>query len=183
MPDLAPGEALRIGAGIIRWKGEDDATFQDLGEFASFAVSSELTKLEYKSNKLGTRSVVKSIIREKKATMEITLNSVTALNLALALGGTLETVTTGHSRFGYLQNNAARGVIQLEGTNDEGDQIDYTGIVDMAPTGTYSPISEEWNELPMSGEILADAEGNFGFWDHRAEDVATFSPPDLDATS
>lgn len=183
MPDLAPGEALRIGAGIIRWKGEDESEFRDLGEFSAFSVSSELTKLEYKSNKLGTKSVVKSIVSEKKATMEITLNSVTSLNLALALGGTPETVGSGHTRFGYLKNNAARGVIQLEGTNDEGDQIDYTGIVDMAPTGTYSPISDEWNELPMSGEILADEDGNFGFWDHRVEDGATFDPPDLDATS
>lgn len=183
MPDLAPGEALRIGAGIIRWKGEDDADYRDLGEFSNFSVSSELTKLEYKSNKLGTKSVVKSIVSEKKATMEITLNSVTATNLALALGGTIEEIATGHNRFGYLKNNAQRGVIQLEGTNDEGDQIDFTGIVDMAPTGTYSPISEEWNELPMSGEILADDDGNFGFWDHRAEDGPTFDPPEMDATS
>lgn len=183
MPDLAPGEALRIGAGIIRWKGEEDDDFRDLGEFSAFSVSSEITKLEYKSNKLGTKSVVKSIINEKKATMEITLNSITALNLALALGGDVEEVTTGHKRFGYLKNNVARGIIQLQGTNDEGDQIDFTGTVDMAPTGSYSPISEEWNELPMSGEIIADDEGNFGFWDHREEDAATFDPPDLEATA
>lgn len=182
MPDLAPGEGLRIGTGILRWMQDGEVTFRDLGEFASFSVDSDITKLEYKSNKLGTRSVVKSIIQEKKATAEITLNSITADNLALALGGTVETIATGHKRFGFLKNNVIAGTFKLEGTNDEGDQIDYTGRIEWAPTGTYSPISEEWNELPMSGEILADEDGNFGFYDIRETGV-TYSPPDLEATA
>lgn len=182
MPDLAPGEGLRIGAGIIRWKGDDDADLRDLGEFSSFEVSSDLTKLEYKSNKLGTKSVVKSVITEKKATVAITLNSVTALNLALALGGDAETMTTGQSRFGFLANNVAAGYMYLEGTNDEGDQVDFSARVELAPTGSYSPISAEWNELPMEGTIIADSDGNFGFWDIREDDVA-YDPPDLEATA
>jgi hypothetical protein len=180
MPDLAPGEGLRIGAGIIRWKGDNDAVKRDLGEFSKFEVTSDLTKLEYKSNKLGAKSVVKSIITEKKATLAITLNSVTALNLALALGGTPDTVTTGLTRFGFLKNNVAAGYMYLEGTNDEGDQIDFAARVELAPNGTYGPISDSWNELPMEGTIIADDNGNFGFWDHRPDGV-DYEPPDLEA--
>lgn len=182
MPDLAPGEGLRIGAGIIRWKGDNDADVRDLGEFSEFSVSSDITKLEYKSNKLGTKSVVKSVITEKKATVDIKLNSVTALNMALALGGDLEEITDGPKRFGFLKNNVASGYMYLEGTNNEGDQIDYSGRVELAPTGTYSPISNDWNELPMSGTIIADADGNFGFWDVRGDGV-TYNPPDIEAST
>lgn len=183
MPDLDPGEGLRIGAGIFRWKGDGDADFRDLGEFASFEVSmDDLDKLEYKSNKSGAKSVVKSIIREKRATCTLVLNTITAENLALALGAeVIETVTSNHFRFGMMSSNVISGVLALEGTNDEGKLIDYTGRVEFAPSGSYSPISEEWNELTMSGEIISDEEGNFGFWDIRETDAVAYAPPSIDS--
>lgn len=184
MPDLDPGEGLRIGAGIFRWKKDGDADFRDLGEYASFEVSlDDIQKLEYKSNKSGSKSVVRSIIREKRASCTLVLNTITADNLALALGGTeVETVTANHFRFGMMESNVISGVLALEGTNDEGQLIDYTARVEFAPSGTYTPISEEWNELTMSGEIIADDEGKFGFWDLRETDAVVYDPPTLDGT-
>jgi hypothetical protein len=181
MPDLAPGAGLRIGSGIIRFKRDGANDFRDLGEFSNFEITPEIDKLDYKSNKLGTKSVVKSIIREKKATLAITLNSITDENLGDALGGDVTTVGTDHKRFGLFSENVIPGIIALEGTNDEGVQLDYTGRVELAPEGAFSPISEEWNELSMTGEILADEDGNFGFYDIRTG--ATYSPPDLEGTA
>lgn len=184
MPDLSPGEGLRIGAGIFRWKQDGEADFRDLGEFASFEVSmDDIVKLEYKSNKSGAKSVVRSIITEKRASCTLVLNSITAENLALALGSELlEEVTTNHYRFGMMSSNVISGVLALEGTNDEGELLDFTGRVEFAPAGTYSPISEEWNELTMSGEIIADDDGSFGFWDIRATDSVAYAPPTIDGT-
>lgn len=185
MPDLNPGEGLRIGAGIFRWKGDGDPDFRDLGEFASFEVSmDDVQKLEYKSNKSGSKSVVKSIITEKRASCELVLNTITAENLALALGGELvEEVTTNHYRFGMMSANVISGVLALEGTNDEGQLLDFTARVEFAPSGSYSPISEEWNALTMSGEVIADDEGNFGFWDIRETSDVAYAPPTLEGTA
>lgn len=182
MPDLAPGEGLRLGSGIIRWMEDGETTFHDIGEFELFEVTPEVTKREYRSNKQPGRPVVKSLIGEKRATCRLVTNTVNAANMAMAMGGSITTVAPGHSRIGFLSQDVKAGVLQLEGTNTEGLLVDYQARIEFAPADTYSPISEEFNALPMSGEVLADENGNFGTWDVREQSVA-FAPPEVEPVS
>ena len=53
-------------------------------------------------------------------------------------------------------------------------QLDFP-IVSLSPSASFSPISEEWGELEVTAEVLADSTGSFGtaIWNITAEVDAT----------
>lgn len=153
-----------VGKSIISWKKTGGGAFVDLGNVSECEFSFNINKLDHFSSRAGVKSKDKSVIIEKSATVRIVMDEITAENLALALGGTVTTASDGSKSFGLMLLNAQEGDLKIDGTNQIGKQVDWIGKVSFAPTGSFSPISDEWGTVEATGEILVDGSGNFGIF-------------------
>lgn len=159
-----------VGKAIISWKKTGGASFIDLGNVPECEFSFNINKLDHFSSRSGVKSKDKSVVIEKSATVRIVMEEITAHNLALALGGTVTTDSSGNSTFGLMSLNAQEGLLQITGTNEIGKQVNWVGTVSFAPSGSFNPISDEWGSVEATGEILVDGSGNFGVF--TIEDAA-----------
>lgn len=86
--DISPNEDnYYLGKGIVKWKGEGETTFRDIGNVPTYEYTQTVTKLDHFSSRLGTKTKDKSVVTEKAAEVKITMDEITASNLAMALMG------------------------------------------------------------------------------------------------
>ena len=150
---------LFIGKGIVSFTPVGGQK-RDLGEVSNFATTPTLEKLEYKGNRSGVKSTVRTVIVEKSATFTFTMAEFSIDNLALALLGTVD---TGGTTLDIFANSEIKGALECEGTNDVGPR--YTVLlpnVSIVPQGEVGFITDEWGALEVSGDINVDELGKFG---------------------
>ncbi len=150
---------LSIGKGIVSFTPSGGSK-RDLGECESLEITPALEKLEYKGNRSGVRSTVRSIILEKTAQARFVLAEWSPENLALAMLGQVDTAGTG---FEIFAESEIAGELEFVGTNDIGPK--YTVIlpnVSIIPQGAVSFISDEWGRLELTADVLLDEYGSFG---------------------
>lgn len=177
MPDLAPGEDLHLFAGIIRLKKAGEASYQDVGEYAQFDITPNITTINYKSRKQGTRKLVREDVTEEEANFTLVVNSISARNLAMGMGGVVTNVAAGHDRVTLMETSSTTADLQFEGTNDVGQQIDFHGTVQFRPGETFSLAQDEYTAMSLSGQMVANIAGHFGTWDVRDDVVFAGEPP------
>jgi hypothetical protein len=176
MPDLAPGEGLHIFTGVIRLKLDDEGEYQDIGEYAEFSITPNIQKIEYFSRKHGQRRLVREVVSQSQAAFQLGINSMNARNLGIALGGEPEEIVLGHHRITFMEHGAIEADVQFEGTNNEGDQIDFEGRLQFSPEQAINLAQDEFTVLTVGGQVLANAAGNFGYWGIRGTDIPFSSP-------
>ena len=69
--------------------------FRDLGDVSGLSNATSVSKVEKKENRSGQRATSKTVVKETKITGKMTLEELTPENLAMALRGTITTVTGG----------------------------------------------------------------------------------------
>jgi hypothetical protein len=79
---------LTILTAAIAFKRDGETNFVDLGEAPSLSWTPNVTTSEYKTSRGAIRSTIREEITEQAADIAITLNEITARNLALAMLGT-----------------------------------------------------------------------------------------------
>lgn len=157
-----------IGKGALFWTpvgGEE----RDLGEVPEFEFTPSVEKLPHYSNRQGVRVKDREVVTEKSATVRLVMEEWTIENLAMALAGSAPVTdeTTGRTSFDILAASEVRGALRFEGTNDVGPQITINlPLVAFTPSGSISPITDEWGGLEVSGDVLA-VDGSFGTLEHR----------------
>lgn len=151
-----------IGKGIVKIKLSGAASYRDLGEVPEFEFSAEIDKLDYFSSRSGVRTKRRTVIREKSATLRIVMSEMTFDNLALALLGSTED-SPSTNVIGILSEDEIRGAVRFVGQNSIGAkvQLDFPDV-SFTPSGTFSPISDEWGTLEVTADVLANAAGSFG---------------------
>jgi hypothetical protein len=162
-PDIAN---LSIGKGIVKFTPDGGAE-RDLGEVSEFETTPNIDILDYFSSRSGISKKVKSVVRTTSLELRMVMNEITAENLALQLLGEVSEVTTGQKTFRIMSESAVSGVLTFTGTNDVGNRIDITlDNVTFRPSGSFSPLSEEWQAIEVTGEALAteytDGTSDFG---------------------
>jgi hypothetical protein len=66
------------------------------------------------------------------------------------------------------------GKLRYVGENDVGNKITMElNNVSIAPTGSFNPISDDWLQMEVTGELLADSLGQFGHAYFRGTSTAT----------
>lgn len=75
------------GKGRVYFKPEDDTGYVDLGNIPAFGIEVEVEKNEHFSSRSGTRDKDLSVVMEKSAKANLTLEEVAAENLDLAFMG------------------------------------------------------------------------------------------------
>lgn len=143
---------------IVRFKKSGSGTYVDLGNAPECELSFELDELEHFSSREGTRTLDKSVVREKKGTVRIVLDEITPENLALwALD---PTYTSG--AIDIFSGNSIEGSLLVTGTNEVGRQFEWELVnVTLKPSSSINLISDDWGRVELSGKVGATA-GSFG---------------------
>lgn len=146
-----------VGAGILKWSGVNDAgVFRDCGNCSKFEFTVTPTRLKHMSSRVGVRRVDKNVVTQVEATLALTLDELTAKNLAFAMlaietDGTPITLAIG-------ANADIEGHFRLVGTNDVGAmvQVDLVSCL-VAPSGALGLINNgQWGEIQLQADVNTD---------------------------
>ena len=176
MADLATGESLHLWAGVARIRLDDDSDYNDVGEYNALSVTPSVTKLQYFTRKVAGRTLAKEKVSQTQANFSMELNSLTARNIAMALGGEQSTVAAGHTRVTFLETKTREVDFRFEGKNDEGQIIDFTCRLSFTPEQQFNMVGDDWSAMTITGQVLVNNEGHFGWFDLRDQGTA-YDPP------
>jgi hypothetical protein len=173
MPVSPSTDNYYVGKGKISFKPTGASTFRDLGNVTELETTPNLTTLEHFSSREGVKKKDKEVVTEKKLTVRLVMDEWTADNLAMALLGDLSVDVNGNSVVDIFSRNSFEGELKYEGTNEIGPQMDINLFkVAFKPGKSLNPISDEWGNIEIEGEALANNLGKFGTWTIR-EQVTT----------
>lgn len=162
--DLSPNvENYFVGAGIAKWKGILDLAYRDVGNVSKFEFTSNVTRLKHYSSRTGTRFKDRDVVTQLDATVALSMEELTAANLALALLGDVS--GSGPIMIDILTNANIQGAFRLIGTNDVGAkvQVDLPSCL-ITPSGAIGLINAgTWGEIQLVAEVNGNiATGSFG---------------------
>lgn len=150
----------QVGKGNVTFKKEGDADYRHLGNVSSLVITPDVTTLDHFSSMAGVKSKDLSVVLEKKATLKITADEITAYNVSLLTLGALDESAIGGPTVDYLSEAAVTGALRFVGTNLLGAQITMDIYnVSFLPTGDFQLISDEWNEMEMEADVLVAGAG------------------------
>jgi hypothetical protein len=155
-----------IGKATVSWTPTGGAA-RDLGNAPEIEITPNIEFLDHFSSRSGIRSKDRSVAVETGATVRVVLDEITADNLAMLLfgSGTLGVVGTnsaGEKEFDILAVAEVTGALTVTGTNSVGNKFTMVlPSVSFQPTGSWAVISEEWNTIEITGEVL-ESDGSFG---------------------
>lgn len=170
MPTSPSVQNYRIGKGIVSFKETGTSTFVDLGNSPSFVYTPAVTKKEHFSSREGIKTKDFTAVTEIGATVKVTLDEITAENLAMfALGDLSMSGTTG--TITGLTKAEFTGTLKVVGTNDIGQQVDWTGDIAFVPSGDFSFITDadDFNSIVLDAEVQKSTDGSFGTWTVREQ--------------
>lgn len=155
-------EFYSITKGELKWTPTGGSQ-RSLGNCSEIELTPETTKLDHYSSMSGIKSKDKSVVTETMLTIRIVMEEMSAENLKLLLmGGSITTAQNGDKTFEVLDVSEITGALAFTGSNTVGSQIDFSfPKVSFTPSGSLNMISEEWNQVEITGEVLLD-NGSFG---------------------
>lgn len=155
-----------VGKGRAYFKETGQTEWRHLGNAAAVELEPTIEKLDHFSSMEGVRKKDKSVVIEQGGTLSITLEEYSNENLRLALfGGTVTEQTGGDKEFAIFDASEITGQFKFEGSNDIGPkQFVLLNNVSVNPAGAIPLISDEWGQIELEFEVLADANGDFGIW-------------------
>ena len=166
MPTSPNVNNYHIGKGIVTFK-ETGSTGSpvDIGNAPSFIYTPTVTKLEHFSSREGVKVKDFTAVTQAGATIKLTLDEITADNLAMFLLGEVDVTVPGAITIAAMKKIEFVGTMQVTGTNDIGQQVDWTGIVSFVPSGDFSFITDkdEFSLIQLEAEVQKDdTDGSFG---------------------
>ena len=169
MPVSPSVENYHIGKGILSFKEAGGATFVDLGNAPSFVYTPTVEKKEHFSSREGIKTKDFTAITQIGATIKVQLDEITGLNLSFFALGDIDETTPGEVTINGLSKAEFVGDIQVTGTNDIGQQVDFTATVSFIPAGDFSFITAEddFTILELEAEVQKGTDGFFGVWTVR----------------
>lgn len=151
-----------IGKGkvYIRLTGEGDR--RPVGNCPEFEFTPEVEKIEHFSAMEGVRERDRTIVIEKKATLRVVMEEMTAENLRIALLGTLSAGSGGDQEIDIFSESQISAEVWFDGENDIGPKWNYYfPRVDFIPSSAIPLISEEWMQVEINGDVQKVG-GTFG---------------------
>lgn len=152
-----------IGKGTVSIMLAGDSAYRELGNCPTFEFTPNLTKLEHFSSREGVKKKDRVVVTEKSGTLKIIMEEWTAQNLALALMGLVSTNSAGQQEIDIFSENTITAKVRFTGTNEVGPKWQYDfNAVDFIPSSALNPISDQWGQIEVTGDVLADTTGKFG---------------------
>jgi hypothetical protein len=147
---------IQVGKGFLRFKEHGQSEWRHLGNCSSIVGTPEVETLEHFSSMEGTKKKDLIITLEQKYSIVIAMEEITPANVALQVGGTLDEAAVGGPEVEIFGSTSKTGELAFTGTNDQGPKIDgYWPNVSFTPSGDFGFISDEFNSMELTGEVLA----------------------------
>lgn len=169
--------------GIVKIMRDGEVTLRDIGNAPEFEVTGNFDVLDHFSSRstAGVRVKDRSVMREKSATVRIVMDEITADNFALwAMGNAVagSPVASPYS-INLFEEDEIRAYVRFIGTNSIGAKIQMDlPIVSFRPSGPFNAVTDEWGQIEITGEVLADSNGDFGTADWNIDsEILRGSPP------
>lgn len=159
---IAPdADNYQVGKGIVSFKPEGEAAFIDLGNVAELEYAPTIEKLDHFSSRTGVKTKDKSIVVTRGGTLRVLMEELTAQNLAMLLLGSVDPDAVGGPSIDIFAVNSVKGEVKFTATNDVGPRWDLHFFnVEFSPSGSLNPISDEWNQIEVTGEVLVATAGD-----------------------
>ncbi len=154
--DISPNtDNLLLGTGIVKWKGDGDADYRDLGEVMAFEVALNPTEKQHLSKRQGRRFQDFSVTEQIECTVTLTLQEFTTDNLVFALLGVRSEGPPISIDIGT--NVEILGAMRFIGMNDVGPrtQVDLPSVK-ITPAAALNLLSDDWGEMQLSGKVNGD---------------------------
>jgi hypothetical protein len=158
---------IPIGKGKVFWKPEGADEYRLVGNVPEFEFTPTIERLDHFSSMEGVRTKDKSAVIEKSAQLRMLMEEWIPQNLALMLIGETA-IDNGVATIQIMSEEAIRGAIYFLATNAVGPRWDFDlPVVEFTPTASINPISEEWGNMEVTGEVVSvasvfgEAEANF----------------------
>jgi hypothetical protein len=136
----------------------ETAVWTEVGNVSSATFTQELETLEHFSSMEGVRLKDKTVIIEKSATLVITTDEISAENIRMKVLGSAWSGGVSN----IFATNSIERMVKFEPTNEVGPQYEWILYkVDFIPSGDFNLISDEWNNIELTGDVLA-VSGAFG---------------------
>ena len=166
MPTSPSVQNYHIGKGIVSFKETGSSIFTDLGNAPKFIYTPKTTKKEHFSSREGIKTKDFTAITQIGATVKVTLDEITAENLAMFALGTLTAGTDGTGTITGLTKAEFTGTLKVEGTNDIGQHVSWTGDISFVPSGDFSFITDadDFSTIVLEAEVQKATDGSFGTW-------------------
>lgn len=147
---------LQVGKGIVSFKKTGASVYRDMGNVSGMTITPEVTTLEHFSARQGTKKKDLVIILEQKCAAKITMQEITPDNFSLMVYGAVDEAAIGGPTVEIFANSAITGELRFVGTNDVGPKITVDLYnVSFAPSGDLSMISDEFNAMEVTVDVLA----------------------------
>jgi len=156
--NIAPDpENLQVGKGILSFKPDDATEFVDLGNCPEAEYEPSIERLDHFTARAGIRTKDKSVVIERGGSLRVLMEEMTGFNLAMLLMGTLGNEgPAGEPSIDIFTSDTLRGELKFQATNDVGPRWDFHFYnVEFGPSGSWNPISDEWNNIEVTAEVLA----------------------------
>lgn len=160
---------LQVGKGYLRFKEHGQSEWRHLGNCSEVVGTPEVETLEHFSSMEGTKKKDLVIVLEQKYSLKITMEEITPQNVALMVNGEYDEAAVGGPTVEIFGATTKSGELEFVGTNDQGPKITaYWPNVSFTPSGDFGFISEEFNSMELTGDVLAgnadqgDWAGKFG---------------------
>jgi len=146
-----------VGKGKVSIKRPGDAVFIDVGNVPEFEFTPNIEKLDHFSSRAGIRSKDKSVVLEKSGSLRMVLEEFTPRNLALALLGTPDESDPAAVTIDIMSETSVTCAVKFEGTNEIGPKwsLEFPAV-EFSPSAALNPISDEWGQIEITGEVLYD---------------------------
>jgi hypothetical protein len=169
MPTSPDVQNYHIGKGIVSFKEVGGVDYVDLGNAPSFVYTPNVEKKEHFSSREGVKTKDFTAVTQIGATIKVTLDEITGTNLAMFALATADATTPGEVTLSGLSKAEFVGEIKVEGTNDIGQQVDFTATVSFIPSGDFSFItdSDDFSVIELEAEVMKGTDGDFGVWTIR----------------
>jgi hypothetical protein len=163
----------QIGKGIMSISEDSGSNWRDMGNVSEAEWTPNVDKLDHFSSRQGIKTKDKSVVVTSAATLRYVMDEVTAENIRQLALGDIETDTDGNSVIKSMTLSGIEALIKIEGTNDVGLKTDFIGKVNIIPSGSFNFISEEWNTMEVTADMVQDDLYGLGqFTIHDAEVTA-----------
>jgi hypothetical protein len=151
-----------VGKGVVMFKPDGETIYHFIGNVTEFEFSPTLDVLDHFSSMAGVKSKDKTVVLTKGGELRMVMEELTARNLSLFLLSTVDYTDVDHPTIEIFSSNLLSGAVKYIGTNEIGPRWTYEfARVDFVPSGKFNPISDEWGNLEVTGQ-LAEADGTFG---------------------
>lgn len=153
---------IQVGKGIVSFQKDGEGEFRDLGNVSELVVTPETETLEHFSSREGVKKKDLVITLEQKATVKMTMEEMTPENFALPFQGAVDEAAVGGPEVELFGGTAISGHLRFVGTNSVGPKITLNLYnVTFNPDGDINMISDEFNGLEVTADVLAATSGEF----------------------